>query len=103
MEISSSAEIEAELSADGYHARYPFDSTPPTNVATWRAMPSIESSDYSSSALSALPHIPADEDVTSPANPTMRQDTASGPAAPPNSSVDQLLQPQHLMGTCRKP
>jgi hypothetical protein len=81
-------QTEAKLSVDGYHARYPFDSTPPPTAATWRATPSIESLDYSSSALSAPPHIPADEDVSSPANPTVRQDNASGPAAPPNSSVN---------------
>jgi hypothetical protein len=31
-------QTEAELSADGYHARYPFDSTTPPDAATWRAM-----------------------------------------------------------------
>lgn len=82
---------EAELSADGFHARYPFDGTTPPAATTWRVTPSIETSDFSSSAPTVPPNAyDAEEDVTSPANPTMHQDTASGPAAPPNSSVDPV-------------
>ena len=80
---------EAELSADGFNERFPFCATPSAQAATWRATPSIESSDFSSSAPTIPPNVyDGDEYMTSPANPSARQDTASGPAAPPNSSID---------------
>ena len=78
---------EADLQDDGFTERFKFDSTPPRNVVL-RRTPSLEDSDYSSSAATVNARVIDDEDdATSP--PTLAHiDTAPSSSAPPNTSND---------------
>ena len=77
-----------DLREDGFTKGLKFDSTPPHN-ASWRRNPSIEDSEYSSSAATVVARVVEEEDnATSPAMASLRLDTAPGPSAPPNSNVD---------------
>ena len=79
---------EDELRADGFTENFKFDSRPPQN-ASWRPTPSIEDSEYSSSAATIVARVTDEEDdVTSPALTAQHNDAAPGPSAPPNSTVD---------------
>ena len=79
---------EADLQDDGFIERFKFDSTPPRNAILCRT-PSLEDSDYSSSAESVNARVIEDEDdATSPPLPSARVDTAPSSSAPPNTSND---------------
>ena len=73
---------EDELREDGFHPRYIFGAPPP-NAEKWRKTPSLEDSDYSSSAPSVNVRL-ADEadDATSLPPSTRRRGTAPGSSAP---------------------
>ena len=74
---------EADLQDDGFTERFKFDSTPPRN-AHLRQTPSLEDSEFSSSATTVTARIiDEDDDATSPP-------PASAPpsSAPPNNSTD---------------
>ena len=79
---------EDELTIDGFTARSKFNSKPPQS-ATWLPAPSIEDSDYTSSAPNVVVRvIDEEEDTTSPAMASLHHNAASGPSAPPNSNID---------------
>ena len=79
---------EDDLRADGFTENFKFDSMPPQN-ASWRRTPSIEDSEYSSSAATVVARVVDEEDdATSPALTAQHDDAAQGPSAPPNSNVD---------------
>ena len=79
---------EEDLREDGFTEGFKFDSRPPRN-ASWRRTPSIEDSEYSSSAATVVARVVDEEDdATSPTMAALHLDTAPGPSAPPNSSVD---------------
>ena len=79
---------EDDLREDGFTERYKFDSTPPRNVVLHRT-PSLEDSEYSSSAATAIARVVDDEDgATSPFTTSPCLDTTPGPSAPPDSNVD---------------
>ena len=79
---------EDDLREDGFKERYKFDSTPPQNAILHRT-PSLEDSEYSSSAATVVARVVDEEDdTTSPTMTLPRLDTAPGPSAPPNSNVD---------------
>ena len=80
--------LEEDLREDGFAEGFKFDSRPPRN-ASWRHTPSIEDSEYSSLATTVVARvIDEEDDATSPTMATLHLDTAPGPSAPPNSSVD---------------
>ena len=79
---------EADLQDDGFNERFQFDSTPPQN-AVLRRTPSLEDSEYSSSAATVNARVINDEDdATSP-----RIDTAPSSSAPPNTTDDPTASP----------
>ena len=79
---------EDDLREDGFTERYKFDSMPPRN-AVLRRTPSLEDSEYSSSAATVVARVVDEEDdATSPTMTSPRLDTAPGPSAPPESNVD---------------
>ena len=79
---------EDDLREDGFTERFKFDSTPPQNVVLHRT-PSIEDSEYSSSAATIVARVVDEEDDdTSPTMTSPHLDTAPGPSAPPNSNFD---------------
>ena len=79
---------EADLQDDGFAERFKFDSTPPRN-AVLRQTPSLEDSDYSSSAATMNAQVIDDQDdATSPPPTSARIDTAPSSSAPPNLNDD---------------
>ena len=72
--------FEDDLIADGFTERFKFDSKP-SKSAKWRPTPSIEDSDYSSSAPTVVARvIDEEDDATSPAMASLHQDAASCPS-----------------------
>ena len=66
---------EADLQDDGFTKRFKFDSTPPRNVVS-RQTPSLEDSEYSSSAATVNARVLDDaDDATSPPPTSVRVDT----------------------------
>ena len=79
---------EDDLQQDGFTERFKFDSMPP-QIAVLCRTPSIEDSEYSSSAATVVARVVDEEDdATSPTMTSSRLDTALGPSAPPDSNVD---------------
>ena len=77
---------EDDLQADGFIESFKFDSRPLPN-ASWRHTPSLEDSEYSSSAVNVVANVVNEEDdATSPTMSALHIDSAPGPSAPPNSS-----------------
>ena len=77
-----------DLREDGFTENFKFDSRPPQN-ASWHRTPSIEHSEHSSSDATAVARVVDEEDdATSPTLAAPDHDSASGPSAPPNSSID---------------
>ena len=84
---------EADLQDDGFTERFKFDSTPPRN-AVLRRTPSLEDSNYSSSAATVNARVIDDQDdATSPPPTSTRIDTAPSLSAPPNLNVDPAASP----------
>ena len=84
---------EADLQDDGFTERFKFDSTPPRN-AVLRRTPSLEDSDYSSSAATVNANVIDDEDdATSPPPTSARIDTAPSSSAPPNNNDNPTASP----------
>ena len=84
---------EADLQDDGFNERFQFDSTPPRN-AVLRRTPSLEDSEYSSSAATVNARVINDEDdATSPPPTSARIDTAPSSSAPPNLNDDPAASP----------
>ena len=84
---------EADLQDDGFTERFKFDSTPPRN-AVLRRTPSLEDSDYSSSAATVNARVIDDQyDATSPPPTSARIDTAPSSSAPPNLNDDPSASP----------
>ena len=91
---------EEDLREDGFAEGFKFDSKPPQN-ASWRRTPSIEDSEYSSSAATVVGRvIDEEDDATSPTMASPRLDIAPAPSTPPNSNDDPALH-LLLMGTSR--
>src|SRR5512141_3235295 len=75
---------EADLQEDGFTERFKFDSTPPRR-AVLRGTPSLEDSEFSSSAATVTARIIEEEyNATSPPPPSARVDSAPSYSAPPN-------------------
>ena len=86
---------EADLQDDGFNERFQFDSTPP-RTAVLRRTPSLEDSDYSSSAATVNARVIDDEDdATSPPPTSTRIDTAPSTSAPPNNNDNPNASPTH--------
>ena len=86
---------EADLQDDGFTERFKFDSTPPRNVVL-RRTPSLEDSDYSSSAATVNAKVIDDEnDATSPPPTSARIDTAPSTSAPPSNNDNPASSPTH--------
>ena len=84
---------EADLQDDGFTERFKFDTTPPGN-AVLRQTPSLEDSDYSSSAATVNARVIDDEDdATSPTTTSPRIDIAPSSSAPPDLSDDPAASP----------
>ena len=84
---------EADLQDDGFNERFQFDSTPPW-TAVLRRTPSLEDSEYSSSAETVNARVIDDEDdATSPPPTSARIDTAPSSSAPPNPDADPASSP----------
>ena len=84
---------EADLEDDGFNERFKFDSTPPRNVVL-RRTPSLEDSDYSSSAATVNARVIDDQDdATSPPPTSARIDTAPSLSAPSNPDADLASSP----------
>ena len=84
---------EADLQDDGFTQRFKFDHTPPRNVVL-RRTPSLEDSDYSSSAATVDARVIDDQDdATSPPPPSARVDTAPTSSAPANTNADPASSP----------
>ena len=84
---------EADLQDDGFTERFKFDSTPPRN-AHLRRTPSLEDSDYSSSAATVNARVIDDQDdATSPPPTIARVDTAPSSSAPPDLNDDPAASP----------
>ena len=85
---------EADLQDDGFNERFQFDSTPP-RTATLRRTPSLEDSEYSSSAATVNGRVIDDEDdaTSPPPTTTARIDTAPSSSAPPNLNDDPAASP----------
>ena len=83
----------ADLQDDGFTERFKFDSTPPRNVVL-RRTPSLEDSDYSSSAATVNARVIDDEDdATSPPPTSARIDTASSSSAPLTNNDNPATSP----------
>ena len=79
---------EADLQDDGFTERFKFDHTPPRTVVM-RRTPSLEDSEYSSSAATIDARVIDDQDdATSPSPTSARIDTAPTTSAPPNNNTD---------------
>ena len=86
---------EADLQDDGFNERFQFDSTPP-RTAVLRRTPSLEDSEYSSSAETVNAKVIDDEDdATSPPPTTARIDTAPSSSAPPTNNGNPAASPTH--------
>ena len=84
---------EDDLQDDGITERFKFDSTPPRN-AHLRHTPSLEDSDYSSSAATVNAGVIDDQDdATSPPPTSARIDTAPSSSAPPDLNDDPVASP----------
>ena len=84
---------EADLQDDGFTERLKFDSTPPRN-AVLRRTPSLEDSDYSSSATTVNARVIHDQDdATSPPPTSACVDTAPSSSAPPDLTDDHAASP----------
>ena len=84
---------EADLQDDGFTERFKFVSTPPRNDVL-RQTPSLEDSDYSSSAATVNARVIDDQDDdTSPPPTSARIDTAPSSSAPPNLNDDPAASP----------
>ena len=84
---------EADLQDDGFTERFKFDSTPPRNDVL-RRTPSLEDSDYSSSAATVNAKVIDDEDdATSPPPTSTRIDTTPSSSAPPINTDDTAASP----------
>ena len=84
---------EANLQDDGFNERFQFDSTPPW-TAVLRRTPSLEDSEYSSSAATVNAKVIDDEDIaTSPPPTSARIDTAPSSSAPPNNNDNPAASP----------
>ena len=84
---------EDDLQQDGFTERFKFDSTPPRNVVL-RWTPSLEDSEYSSSAATVNARFIDDEDdATSPATTSPQIDTAPSSSAPPDLNDDPAASP----------
>ena len=82
---------EEDLQDDGFSERFKFDSTPPRN-AVLRRTPSLEDSEYSSSAATVNARVIDDQDdATSP--PPTRIYTAPSSSAPPNLDTNTTSSP----------
>ena len=87
---------EADLQDDGFNERFQFDSTPPRTVVL-RRTPSLEDSEYSSSAEIVHARVIDDEDdATSPPPTSARIDTAPSSSAPPNDNNNPAASPTHV-------
>ena len=86
---------EADLQDDGFNERFQFDSTPP-RTAVLRRTPSLEDSEYSSSAATVNARVIDDvDDATSPPPTTVRIDTAPSSSAPPPNDDNLAASPTH--------
>ena len=86
---------EADLQDDGFNERFQFDSTPPRTVVL-RRTPSLEDSEYSSSAATVNARVIDDEDdATSPPPTSARIDTAPSSSAPPTNNDNPTVSPTH--------
>ena len=84
---------EADLQDDGFTERFKFDSTPPRNAHLLRT-PSLEDSDYSSSAATVNARVIDDQDdATSPPPTSARIDTVPSSSTPPNLNDDPAASP----------
>ena len=84
---------EADLQHDGFTERFKFDSTPPRNVVL-RRTPSLEDSDYSSTAATINDRVIDDQDdATSPPPTSVCMDTAPNSSAPPNLNDNPAASP----------
>ena len=84
---------EDDLQQDGFTERFKFDSTPPRN-AVLRRTPSLEDSEYSSSAATVNARVIDDEDdATSPTTTSPHMDTAPSSSAPPDLNDDPAASP----------
>ena len=84
---------EDDLQEDGFSERFKFDSTPPRR-AVLRRTPSLEDSEFSSSAATVNARVIEDEDdATSPPPPSARLDSAPSSSAPPNTTNDPAASP----------
>ena len=84
---------EEDLQDDGFTERFKSDSAPPRN-AHLRWTPSLEDSDYSSSAATVNARVIDDQDdATSPPPTSARIDTAPSSSAPPNANDDPAASP----------
>ena len=84
---------EADLQDDGFTKRLKFDTTPPRNdVLRWT--PSLEDSEYSSSAATVNARVLDNaDDATSPPPTSVQIDTAPSSSAPPNLNDDLAASP----------
>ena len=79
---------EDDLHEDGFIEHFKFDSRPP-QLARWHPNPSIEDSEYSSTAATVVARvIDEEDDATSPVMASLHHDAALGLSAPPNTNVD---------------
>ena len=79
---------EEDLREDGFTENFNFDASPPQN-ASWHRTLSIEDSEHSASAATVVARVfDEEDDTTSPTLAALHHDTASGPSAPPNATVD---------------
>ena len=86
---------EADLQDDGFTERFKFDSTPPRNDVL-RRTPSLEDSNYSSSAATMHANMIDDEDdATSPPPTSACIDTAPSSSAPPTNNDNPAASPTH--------
>ena len=85
---------EADLQDDGFNEIFQFDSTPRNDVL--RRTPSLEDSEYSSSAAIVNARVIDDEDdATSPPPTTAHIDTAPSSSAPPPNDNNPAASPTH--------
>ena len=84
---------EADLQDNGFNERFQFDSTPP-RTAVLRRTPSLEDSEYSSSAATVNARVIDDkDDATSPPPTSARIDTAPSTSAPPSNNDNPAASP----------
>ena len=84
---------EVDLQDDDFTKRFKFDSTPPRNAHLHRT-PSLEDSDYSSSAETVNARVIYDQDdATSPPPTLVRIDIAPSSSSPPNLNDDPAASP----------